>query len=767
MFKVFNSFVLSFIICVGCYAQAMPASGAFISIKDGHLNYQNKRIRIWAAQGELMEWGERARLDSYKRIDEQVKRFVSLGFNGYRTAQWWSLDFDANDGKYVKGDLSDADRKDYLLSSLYRQGVWVWCDALNSAYVCARDVNIIDDSSTREQWLQAVGDKKYTARRDYWIIWDARGEVAYIKRLKQILNHVNQHTGLRWADDPAFFCWEISNEQWWLYNMMRGSHLSMPEFFQKELYGQWNMFLKNKYHDSNALMRAWNGILPGESLENAKVMLLPLYDSVGTRQADVLGIDMERLGSAAYEPRDFSAKRGSDVLEFFTRIIIQHKRKIYNAIRSEGKPDIGVSVVPILFDTGYSFSPQSLYVNSFGDAIAVGTYFLQITRDKQHSRFPFRSNLESPPILSYDNPWLEQNKIINKPTFIYETQIFNPAKYKAEFPYLLAMLGSIQDWDVVDFHYYGGPDEDIAKDTEPFNKMLRPDNASYWRGTIFKYDEVEVAAMKLAGEMFKNFSFDPVKQPTVLTFGKSALIDTSLFEWGELNPLLAPTTYRYGIRLAFDLQQQERVKFTGPVVHGSQFSIPIIMPTDQIKLDWHKGILVMDSSKAKAACGFLSENMAFKDDIKFENIHVDIPKDMPYCSTDEARYACVGLTSMDGNDICKSKHLILSAVSTSFNSGLKLNTDKWPKGNQYGQLVDYIAPGNDLIADYGHLPVLVARVGFTMKSPILAGGNYVFRDWHLRKLQEGKINNNGRIDVPSSIPVFIVEIYKNEMSKSK
>lgn len=108
-------------------------------------------------------------------------------------------------------------------------------------------------------------------------------------------------------------------------------------------------------------------------------------------------------------------------MEFLVELLLGHKRRVYDAMRSAGRPGIGVSVVPIMFDTGYSFSPQSTYVNSFGDAVCVGCYMSQITLDRQHPRFPFRSNLEESPRLFYDNPWLEQNKVIGKPTFIYET----------------------------------------------------------------------------------------------------------------------------------------------------------------------------------------------------------------------------------------------------------------------------------------------------------------------------------------------------------
>ncbi|MBT5612511.1 MAG: hypothetical protein HN742_22755 [Lentisphaerae bacterium] len=727
-----------------------PSPDAYTKIVDGHLNYRGRRLRIWSGQGNLLAADP-------AHIEAEVVRFAALGFNGHRTPNGSGMR--TEELEYIKGDLSKVDRMDCLFAALARHDVFVWSDILNGAAVTSGDVDLVQEPTTREAWLKAVGDKRQ--RRPIWAVWDKRGEAAYIKQIRAFLEHVNPYNGLRWADDPVFFCWEITNEQWWVQRLLKYAwHLKLPAFFQRELTQQWNEWLAAKYRNDEGLRSAWLGsVLDGESLTESSVLLLPLLRAVGLEQAEVLGVNIRRPEAATYGPRDFSQQRGADVMAFLVELLVAHKQRVYAAMRAVGKPDIGISVVPILFDTGYSFSPQSIYTNSLGDALAVGCYMSQITLDRQHPRFPFRSNLEEPPRLFYDNPWLEQNRVQGKPTFVYETQIFKPAKYRAEYPYLLTMLAAIQDWDVIDWHYYGHPTKEILTDERPFDRMLRPDNRFSWQGVQFKHDEVQLSAMKVAGEMFKQFAYVPPVQPTVMTLGRDSLFDLDMHEWGRLNPMLAPTTYRYGLRLLFAPDAPGGVSVAGPIVHGRQYLAPVIKPTPQIQLDWHTGVLTLDSPAAKAACGFLQNEVQLGDGIRIRDVSLGIPEGMPCVKADEDTYACVGLVATDGQPLKTSKRALLSAVCTSFNTGFTVDTEAFPNGDQFGKLVNHV-PTNRIAKTFGTAPVLVARVGLTLEAPCLVGCTFKLLDWHLNPIREGRIGDDGILTISSDEPVFIGEFSK-------
>jgi len=57
----------------------------------------------------------------------------------------------------------------------------------------------------------------------------------------------------------------------------------------------------------------------------------------------------------------------------------------------------------------------------------------------------------------------------------------------------------------------------------------------------------------------------------------------------------------------------------------------------------------------------------------------------------------------------------------------------------------------------GTTPVLVARVGATVKADAINGMKYVMRDWHLQPIAEGVVEK-GTLVIPSDQPVFVVEL---------
>jgi hypothetical protein len=59
---------------------------------------------------------------------------------------------------------------------------------------------------------------------------------------------------------------------------------------------------------------------------------------------------------------------------------------------------------------------------------------------------------------------------------------------------------------------------------------------------------------------------------------------------------------------------------------------------------------------------------------------------------------------------------------------------------------------------FGSLPVLVARVGLTIKAPILAGRSFVVKDWHLKEIRKGTILEDGVLKISETEPAFIVEV---------
>ncbi|TWU31337.1 beta-galactosidase [Novipirellula artificiosorum] len=74
---------------------------------------------------------------------------------------------------------------------------------------------------------------------------------------RDLLGHVNPHTGRRYAEEPAIACIEINNE-----NTMIRDDLSdlrrLPEPFLHALQQQWTRWLQRRYGTTESLRQAWN-----------------------------------------------------------------------------------------------------------------------------------------------------------------------------------------------------------------------------------------------------------------------------------------------------------------------------------------------------------------------------------------------------------------------------------------------------------------------------------------------------------------------------
>jgi hypothetical protein len=80
---------------------------------------------------------------------------------------------------------------------------------------------------------------------------------------RQLLDHVNPHRNVRWADDPAIAFVEISNENSFFMWDGREKIPALPPYYAEILQKQYNAWLQKRYISDEKLRAAWNqGILP-------------------------------------------------------------------------------------------------------------------------------------------------------------------------------------------------------------------------------------------------------------------------------------------------------------------------------------------------------------------------------------------------------------------------------------------------------------------------------------------------------------------------
>jgi hypothetical protein len=729
-------------------AKRNPASlkpGDYVTIKNGHLHFKGKRLWIWSGQ-----WGMDSSL-THADIDRELARFVDHGFNGWRCL-WWEREVSQD---YVPGDCSVWDRRDYLVAALGRKGVFFWCDLLNSCRISPDKVGVIDDLTTADSWANAVkqmaGDRGYVLINECLpAVWDERCRRIYFDYMRRCINHRNPYNGLTYGEDPTIFCWELTNEEWWIMRMLWGNHLRLPEFFQRSLYDKWNSWLRDKYDTETKLRSAWGGLLDGESLNKKTVMLLPLLgEAKVTDMARALGLNVhgERL---SYKPSDFSKARAADVVEFLVKLHVDYKNDCAREFRSLGRKGLGSQIVPLVYDTGYSGAVLPLYGQYFGDATAVGVYADMRSYDPSEPTFPFVSGLNKPPNL---HGWLNNRRVAGKPAFVYENMTFNPQKYRAEWIYRLLAWLAIQDYDVVDFHYYGHPLPlpDIPN-SHPSHALQYVVPGYEWNGTVMRQDEVMMSAVRVAAETFKQGYLKPAPNPTVVTLGRDTLWSLDGIYGGPFADSSESTVFVNGFRWAFDVNQK-RDSVKGKLITQEELSrMPVVKPTNQIAYRWKQGIMVIDDGRVKALAGFVPRNYSFSGGLTVSGIHVNTPKAMPFQIEGE-RYVCLGIVSADGRELSKSARALISAVNTSFNHGFSMDLAKMASDT------DYAFGLARSITNRGDLPVVVGRVGLTLQAPWLMGRRYRMLDFNGRVLAEGRIGASGLV-IPSDRPIYVIELLR-------
>ncbi len=768
---------------------AIPADAYTVATPDGHLQQGGKRVRYWGMIGYLTHWGmlesiknaktpearQAAVEKAYRDHDLMSQRLVDLGFNLHRL--WDATSGPVLDHNYTPGDGSRSDLIAHQLASLDKQGIKIWMSSINHGWVGPEDVGIINDPATADAWTEAlkqwVADNKgkpIYIRANMVRYFDSRWEALGIARMQFNANFPNKYKGgLRWADDPQIVVWELENEEWPFARFISGEWQKLPKFFRDQLLNRWMDFLTGKYKDDAGLTRAWGFLMPGESLAQRSIQLAPLRGPSGAvLVGDPNPETLRKLtgNKQQFSRDDFTRQRGADICEFFVTMIVEHKKRERQAVKTWGR---SAALSPLIFDCGIGYEIQSQYIHQQADAVSHCTYIKGMAHDPEDRRFPFKSGLEQLPTLAWDVPWVEHNKVEGKPYFVYETQIDNRTKYRAEYPLRVATLGAIQDWDIVNWHDYGGGDDSSKK--LPFEGTLE---VGHSHNLHYKNDEVQNSVMRAAAEIFKNSAIKAAPTPTTFVFGRKALYDPVSMDYGrsygKLGEQMLPTTYRHGVRIHIDPTLEDRpedpifkgdkklweqFRNQGGIAIGESFKPRVletnpIRPTSEIEYDWQRGYLKLDAPAAVAYTGFLANQplpeIRFSSGAVIKNVTVKNPERMPYPVAKDELYVAITLASCDGQPLGVTKRAVLSAMSTSFNTGYELDTAKRPLPEYRGAEVK----------NRGTLPVLVARLGCVVECQALAGMRYILRDWNMQPIGEGVITD-GTFRLPADKPVFIVE----------
>jgi hypothetical protein len=595
-----------------------PRAGVYTKVKDGHLFYGGRRLRLWGVVG-----------------DPDPQRLIDMGFNAQRV---WTPDSSqtytpesAKKGEFAphtKGDGSDFDKTEKRFADLEARGVFIMFAATNDtipAELLLDDDSFVAGGVDWADWKAAVRDgKAKDGDFNAYIFADQRLQEIKKRHAKNLLTHVNPYTAKPYGQDEAIAIYEVFNENGANYRDLGGDLAKWNPFFLKELQVKWNGWLQKKYQDDAGLVLAWGSLRPGESIANSSVALAPTLD----------------------QHTQYPKKRTSDFLQFRIELVDAFNQDFRAYCRTLAPPGVGVNVVPFSFDTMFRPNLDWTYTQSLGDVNSFGMYFWNIP-----------SSLSDPPS-AYN---LDSATVENKPSVLYETNMGRPSPYRSEFPLKLVALATYEDWDGAFFHYWGpdgrGPAEDLGYLT---GIVYPPVSSHYWMAVHHEMDPVMCSSMMMAGQIFLHGLLPPASKPAIIEAGKNAIFSYDNFR--GLN--LSQQTFTQGTKIRFFPNQNSSLTVNGgPMpemsrIHGALAS------GDFIKWDWPNSRLIIDSPTVKAYVGKISGPFRFSDGITLD--HVSTP------------WICFSMISPDGTPLAGKKpvsRILMNGVYEAVNTGFKFNYD--------------------------------------------------------------------------------------------
>ncbi len=661
-------------------------AAGYVYSHDGDLYRDGKKIKFWGVNCVSEFWREK---EDQIRILDRIK---ALGFNAMRVHLVDSTLVDPDGpgdtiNDYELGDNSLMDKYDYFLSEAYKRGLMVWF-TLDRRRVSFKPetYDILPAEDDEQEWkdaMQAFYDKSTSPGYFLEQLWpmNPRLEAVYIRYVKNLLSHRNKYTGLTYAEEPGIALWEISNEGNCVIGNLDGSlyeSLKDHPYWRNAIEKLWNEFLREHYKNDSGLLQAWGDLMPGESLADGTIKLEPMPVPLHTKKPN-------------REEAEYPSRRVSDLVTFVVNRFVESNNRVWQAMRDSAPKGKGAAVVPVTFDTHFRPTLHNLYGVSEGSFVSVGAYNWFRTYDKTDPLYPITSMLTNKPSLY----GMDMGNVADKPMVTYEFNVHKPAPYRAEIPYIMASYISNNDWDGFFWYHWMNSSQATPKNNDELLEMplIYDRVVDRWGGVVVSSDEVLVSAIRMAGKMFMSDSIRKTDNPVRFVVGHRQFVDPNIDIKSIYKPMKIASWTR-GMDIDFSLNGSgSHVSETSPVSWSEgEFRIGRDVVFDDVKRQ-----LIIDSPTAHAFVGWPDESViTFESGLQISGYPI-------------GKFVAFSVVSEDAGPIANSKHLSISAQSTSENTGHIYDPLASKEKGFKGMLQGLVKPGG--------APVIFDRPTLTVKIP--------------------------------------------------
>ena len=202
----------------------------------------------------------------HERIDQLCDRLLRLGYNAVRFHHYEGALTGSKPGFDWLPER--IDQLDYFFAACKKRGIYVTTDLYVSRPVGAQQVGMSGSESWAYKFKVLI-----PVHEPAFADWE--------KFTRQLLDRVNPHTGMRWADDPTLAWLSMINEgnigNYW------SDIRTIPQWTTA-----WNQWLAKRYPDRDALAKAWGEELKaGENPSGSTVALPNQVNGATPRHRDV------------------------------------------------------------------------------------------------------------------------------------------------------------------------------------------------------------------------------------------------------------------------------------------------------------------------------------------------------------------------------------------------------------------------------------------------------------------------------------------------
>ncbi|TPG52106.1 hypothetical protein EAH76_15440 [Sphingomonas glacialis] len=607
-------------------------SHGFIRVKDGHFyRGDGKRFRCWGVN--MTGWANgSAELPDHKAAEGYAAALARLGVNCVRLHFLDRPDTEfpiRNEGASVspaagpfthpprgliRGDLPDSqhfnpeqlDRLDYWIAALKKNGIYTNFN-LNVGRVFTPGDGVPDAALIAPfKAFTYFGPELIALQKDY---------------AKQLLDHKNAYTGLRYADDPAIALVEVVNEnsllEFWARNWLRGERKEGAPNYQLDLTPHYHALLVDMYNQWLARNRK-----PAE--------IAALHRLAGV--ADGQPIGFMRRGDHPDAPR----LRLDAEIAFITQVEINFHADFKRFLKDE--VGVKVPIVPMADHTFFMANQPLMRTLVKSDVVDAHVYWehpaIYGHRNDPMVNFPERATILK----------LARSAYASKPFTVSEVNEPFPSDYGAEMIPILASYAALQDWDGIFFYTF---ETKVAGQWTP---MI----TDHFDITL---DPAKMAQMPVGAMMFLRGDVAAAKTMLTRSYSTDQISEAARLPRGEM------PYYTRGFDVRIPLVHSSRVscldcKPSLPAPLGVMNPIT----SDTGELNWRTddgkdGLVSVDTPRSQALVGFISANAK----VETGNLSAEISN----------RFAVITLSSLDGKPISLSNRILLTTTGRVENTGQK------------------------------------------------------------------------------------------------